>query len=434
MNLCFCREKNYKTIFISLSPNTEKDDVRLALNLMFHPKLWKKGQKIGKIEEDFRKYLGVKHSLSFNSGRSSLMAILEAINVKKGDEVLLQGFTCNSAVVPILQRKAKPVFVDIDNSLNLDPEDLEKKITPKSKAVMVQHTFGCPAEIESILEIVRKNSLFLIEDCAHSLGAKYKGKFCGTFGDAAFFSFGRDKIISSIFGGMAVTSDDNLAKKIEQFKEKLDYPSNFWIFQQLLHPVLIHYLVFPAYRFPSFGKILLVFFQKIKVLSKAVYRKEKKGEVSKYFPKKMANAFAVLALNQFKKLERFNSHRREIAGLYREELERTANFVLPFSEKGSSQDKENVYMRYPVLIKNSDDIIKKARQKRILLNDGWRKSPIVPLDTDIKKMEYIPGSCKNAERVAGTILNLPTHINISQKEAEIVVDFLKKYGTKRNKK
>lgn len=414
-----------KPIFISLSPNTEKDDVRLALKLIFRFDLWKKGKKIKDLEEEFKKYLGVEYTLSFNGGRSSLMAILEALDIKEGDEVLLQGFTCNSAVIPILERKAKPVFVDIDDTLNLDPGDLEKKITSRSKAVMIQHTFGWPAKIEEILKIVKRHNLFLIEDCAHSLGAKYEGRLCGTFGDAAFFSFGRDKIISSVFGGMAVTNNDNLAEKMERFKEKLDYPSGFWVFQQLLHPILVNCLILPAYRFPNFGKLLLVFFQKIKALSKAVHWQEKKGKMPKYFPKRLPNSLAVLALNQFKKLDKFNSHRRRIAKFYEEKLKET-KFILPFSGK------EAVFMRYPILVEDSDKILKEARKKKILLNDGWRKSPIVPPDTDIETMKYVPGSCKKAERVAKTILNLPTHVNISEKEAQRIIDFLKNYDIKRD--
>ncbi len=416
-----------KPIFISLSPNTEKDDVRLAFKLLFCLNFWKKGKEIKKLEEKFRNYLGIKYTFSFNSGRSSLMAILEALEVEEGDEVLLQGFTCNSAVIPILERKAKPVFVDIDDTLNLDPEDLEKKITSRSKAIMIQHTFGWPAEIEEILEIARRHNLFLIEDCAHSLGAKYKGKFCGTFGDATFFSLGRDKIISSVFGGMAVTNNDNLAEKIERFRRRIDYPSGFWIFQQLLHPILVNYLVLPAYRFPNLGKLLLVFFQRIRALSKAVHWQEKEGKIPKYFPKRLPNALAILALNQFKKLDKFNSHRRRIAKFYKERLKKT-KFILPFLR----EREEVVFMRYPILVEDSDKILKEARRRKILLNDGWRKSPIVPLDTDIGAMKYVPGSCRRAEKVAETILNLPTHVNISKEKAQRIIDFLKKYDIKGN--
>jgi len=327
-----------KPISISLSPNTEKDDIDLALKLIFQPRKWKIGVNQSnqyksasqELEEEFKKYLGVKpafakasagkYAISFNSGRAGLMAILDALEVKEKDEVLLQAFTCNSAVNPILYFGAKPVFVDIDETINLDPEDLKKKITKKSKAVMIQHTFGRPAKINEVSKICQKYNLFLIEDCAHSLGAKYKGENCGTFGDAAFFSFGRDKIISSVFGGMVVTNNEKIGERIKEFQEKLDFPSNFWIFQQLLHPILTNYIVLPAYSVNSaLGRTILGLLHILKVLSKGVYKKEKKGEIPEYFPKKLPNALAILALNQFKKLERFNRHRKEIAKIYNRE-------------------------------------------------------------------------------------------------------------------
>jgi len=432
-----------RPISISLSPNTEPDDIRLALKLIFRPWRWKKGRVIAELEEEFKKYLGVKYAISFNSGRSALMAILKCLDLKEDNEVLLQAFTCNAAVNPILNRGAKPVFVDVDDILNLDTDDLKKKITPESKVVMIQHTFGRPAQIEEILKIVKKNNLisskaknqgsaegrflYLIEDCAHSLGAKYKGKFCGTFGDAAFFSFGRDKIISSIFGGMAVTNNDKLAKKIKEFQKKIDYPSNFWIFQQLLHPILTNYLVLPAYGLDAnLGRIFLGIFHKLSILSKAVYKKEKRGKIPKYFPKRLPDALTDLTFNQFKKLKRFNGHRRKIADFYQKNLKNT-NLVLPLNKH--QKDIIPTFMRYPVLTNlNTDKILKEARKRKIYLDDGWRKTPIVPPDTNIEKMKYIRGSCKRAEKVAQTILNLPTHINISFKEAKKIIDFLKRYG------
>jgi dTDP-4-amino-4,6-dideoxygalactose transaminase len=412
----------FPAISISLSPNTENDDIRLAFKLLFQPRLWKKGEAINRLEEEFKKYLGVKYAISFNSGRSALLAILDSLKLKKNDEVLLQAFTCNSAVNPILAKNAKPVFVDVDQTINLDPEDLKKKITPKSKAVMVQHNFGWPAQIEEISKITKEKNLYLIEDCAHSLGAKYQKKFCGTFGDVAFFSFGRDKIISSVFGGMAITNNEEIGEGIKNFRAKLDDPSNFWIFQQLLHPILVNYKILPAYGLNQYlGRILLGLFHQLSILSKGVYKKEKMGQIPKYFPKRLPNALAILALNQFKKLERFNEHRRKIAKFYEENLKE--KFELPLAIK-----EENIlpiFMRYPILIENSDQILKEARKRKIYLDDGWRKGPIVPPDTDISKMEYVFGSCPRAEKIAKSILNLPTHINISQKDAKKIVEFLK---------
>ncbi|MBZ9571993.1 aminotransferase class V-fold PLP-dependent enzyme [Patescibacteria group bacterium] len=421
----FCQ--GFKPITISLSPNTEKDDIDLALKLIFQPKKWKEGPEIKNLEQNFKKYLGVKNTFSFNSGRSAFLAILEALEIGGGDEVLLQAFTCNAAINPILKKGAEPVFVDIDDTINMDPEDLRKKITSRSKAVMIQHNFGWPAKISEILKITKEHNLFLIEDSAHSLGAKFKGKFCGTFGDVAFFSFGRDKIISSVFGGMAVTNNEKLAEKIKEFQERIDYPSNFWIFQQLLHPILVNYLIIPAYGLgPNLGRILLGLSHKLSILSKAVHREEKKGRIPKYFPKRLPNVLSILALNQFRKLERFNKHRREIANFYQKELKNT-NFLLPLAK--AREERVPTFLRYPILLNfDTDEILKKARKRKIYLDDGWRKSPIVPLDTNIEKMRYLSGSCPESEKVAQAILNLPTHINISQKQAKKIADFLKIYG------
>jgi len=414
-----------KPISTSLSPNTEKDDVWLAWKLKFQPWKLKRGEGRKELEMKFKEYLGTETAVSFNSGRSALMAILDALEIKKDDGVLLQAFTCNSAVNPILERGAKPVYVDIDETLNLDPLDLQRKINPRTKAVIVQHNFGWPAKIEEISRIAKNNNLFLIEDCAHSLGAKYQGRFCGTFGEAAFFSFGRDKIISSVFGGMAVASNQKIGERLRRFQAGLSFPSNFWICQQLWHPVLINYLVLPAYGLsPAIGRVVIGILHKVFVLSKAVYKKEKKGKISEHFPKLLPNALAILALNQFRKLERFNEHRRKIAKLYSEELK---NFDLPLAVHFG--ERQPTFMRFPVLVrKNTDEILKEARKRKIYLDDGWRKSPVVPPDTDIEKMDYVMGSCPRAEKIANSIVNLPTHINIFEKDAQTIIDFIKTHG------
>ena len=272
--------------------------------------------------------------------------------------------------------------------------------------------------MDEILEICRQHNLILIEDCAHSLGAEYKNRKVGTFGKGAFFSFSRDKVISSVYGGMAVTNDENLAKKIKDYQEKIGYPSNFWIFQQLLHPVLMNWVILPTYRI--FGKYLLVLFQWLKILSKAVHWKEKRGLKPGYFPKRMPNALAILALNQFKKLEKFNNHRKEIANFYRQELKELSSFESP-------SDYEQIYLRFAVKHPQAHKIIRQAWQKNLLIGD-WYTTPIAPHDTRLDKMKYDKGGCSNAENLAKITLNLPTHINISQKQAQKIIDFLKFYG------
>ena len=259
-----------KPISISLSPNTEKDDVRLAFKLIFKPSLWKKGKAIEQLENEFKKYLGIKYAISFNSGRSAFLAILRGLQLETNKEVLLQAFTCNAASNPIIWAGLKPIYEDVsENDFNIDIKNLKRKLTAKSRVLVVQHTFGLPVNLDEVLQFCKENNLLLIEDCAHSLGASYKGKKVGTFGKAAFFSFSRDKVISSVYGGMVVTDDDELAKKIGDYREKIGYPSSFWIVQQLLHPVLMNRIVLPTYSF--LGKYLLVLFQWLNILSKAVH-------------------------------------------------------------------------------------------------------------------------------------------------------------------
>ncbi len=424
----FCR----KPIFTSLSPNTEKDDIALAFKLISQPRKWINDEKPTivenpslMLENKFKEYLSVKHACAFNSGRTAFLAILKCLNFEPNSEVLIQGFTCNAVVNPILAAGLKPVFVDIDeNTLNISPLDLEKKLTDKSRAVIIQHTFGLPADIEKIQEICQKYNLILIEDCAHSLGALHaygaQGKLLDTFGQAAFFSFGRDKVISSVSGGMAVTNDDQLAQKLKEFQDNLPEPSCCWIFQQLLHPILTNFLVMPLYNFCCLGKWTLICLQKIGLLSKAVSNQEKQGKLPRNFARKMPAVLAIITLRQMEKLKKFISHQRQIAKLYDQNLA-GLDLTLP------SNTNNRIYLRYPLLLKNidTDKILDKARKEKIFLDDGWRKAVIVPPDTNQEKMGYQAGDCPIAEKVARNIINLPTHINISEQKAQRIINFLK---------
>ena len=421
-------ENLFRPISISLSPNVESDDVKLAASLLFkkHVGVSPRRACLGELpttpvlelEKKFREYLRVKAAYSFNSGRAALMAVLAALELERGSEVLLQAFTCNAAANPVIWSGLAPVYVDCDQNYNLSVEDLKKKITPKSRAVMIQHTFGLPAEIDAIQKVCGDHNLILIEDCAHSLGAEYRGRRIGTFGKAAFFSFSRDKIISCVYGGMAVTDDQDLAKKIAAFQEKAGNPSDRWTFQQLLHPVLMDKLILPTYSI--FGKHLLVLFQWLHILSKAIHWKEKRGMRPDYFPKRLPDKLAALALNQFRKLEDFNRHRRKLAELYRKELKNT-DFILP-------DETNNILpacLRFSIRHGNAKNIIKKAWRKNLLLGD-WYRTPVDPFDTLPETVGYKKGSCPNAEAFAGKMINLPTHINIGESEARKILTFIKR--------
>lgn len=412
----------FKTISISLSPNTERDDVRLALCLFFRPWQWKKGSAVDELRKEFSSKFKVGRSFAFNSGRSCLLTALEAIGINQGDEIIVQSFTCNAVINPILKFGAVPVYVDIQKDLNMDISRLSEKISSKTKAVIAQHTFGMPCDIEAIREICKKHNLILIEDCAHALGAKIKDKYCGSFGDLSFFSFGRDKVISSVYGGVLCVNNPDLLEKIKEIHNKTELPSEFWIGQQLLHPILTNLLILPFYNV-FLGKIIMALAINLNLLSKSVTMEENQGRLPSYFPKRMPNALAHLAKHQLDKLNRYNGHRRDLALFYEKELADIQDFEIIF--RNIPAGVEPIYLKFPLINKTKKNILARMKLHNVYLNDGWRDSAIMPPMTELSKMKYSKGSCALAEKISEEIIYLPTHINITINDAKKIVYLLK---------
>ena len=411
-------------IFTSLSPNTEADDIFLALKILISPWLWVKGRAVKELENTFKQWLGVKYVFAFSSGRTCLYVILSSLGLSKNDEVLLQAYTCVAVPNSIIWAGAKPVYVDCEETIfNMSVEDLKKKITPKSKALIIQHTFGRPTKIDQLMAAAKENNLFVIEDCAHSLGAEYQEKKVGTFGDASFFSFGRDKVISSVFCGLLTTNNRELAEKIEARQNSFEYPSRLWVMRQLLHPPVMA-LVKLTYNFFYLGKIFLEVLKRLSIISRAVEPTEKEGGRPPFVLKKMPNGLALLALYQFQKLDRFNAHRRKIAKLYDKELKQL-DIILPQEKKDSFR----IYLRYPIQVNNPKMILRAAKKEGIELGD-WYSSPIAPQGVNYEKVFYKLGSCPVAEKLSGQSLNLPTHIQIKEKDALRIIKFFRSANVK----
>jgi len=166
-----------------------------------------------KLEEEFRKLYGVRYALGVSSGTEALYISLAALGVGPGDEVLLPGYLWTSCISAVIRLGAIPKLVDINDTFNMSPEDLEQKITPHSKVVLVVHMSGLPGDIEDIVDIARKHNLKILEDCAQSNGARINGKPVGTFGDIGVVSFQINKSITAGEGGMIVCNDDHLYKR-----------------------------------------------------------------------------------------------------------------------------------------------------------------------------------------------------------------------------
>jgi dTDP-4-amino-4,6-dideoxygalactose transaminase len=164
--------------------------------------------KVKEFEDQFAQKIGAKNALAVTNCTSALITSLVACSVGPGDEVIVSGYTFFASAAAIVAAKAIPVIVEVDETLTIDPEDFEKKITPSTKAIIVVHMRGVPCDMDKIMDIARKYKLKVIEDCAQAIGGTFKGKFLGTFGDCGCFSFQFHKIITAGEGGMIVTNND----------------------------------------------------------------------------------------------------------------------------------------------------------------------------------------------------------------------------------
>ena len=407
-----------RPIAISLSPNLENKDVLFAFQVLFSPLQFFKGQGIKLLEQWFRQYFDVSYAVSFTSGRGAMVAILRSLGVGKEDEVLLQSFTCVAVPNAIIATGAMPIYVDIVDSLTIDTEDLQKKISKKTKAIIVQYTFGIPADIKEIVRIGKKYNIAVIEDCADVVGGVYENKKLGSFGDAAFFSFGRDKACSSVFGGVAITNNKMLGLAIRQFQKQQDYPSFFWVMQQLFHPIAFFFIL-PLYNFASLGKVLLVVLQKFHLLSLPVLQEEKEGKSLSVFIKKLPNALSCLALFQLKRINEFNQKREVVVEMYLREL-RNSTYKIPYK-------KSFPLLRFPLLVEKRDELIAILKKNGVYIGK-WYAEIIDPKGVDYKKIFYQRGSCPNAEYIATKIINLPTYPTMTGEDVQKIIPLIKKYA------
>lgn len=193
------------------------------------------GPENEKFETNFSNYIGSKYALSVSSGTAALEIAAALAGIKEGDEVLLPAHTFSATALPFLKRKAKLIFVDIDpETFVMDTNDLRKKLTHKTRAVILVHLYGNPVDIAKVLELKKEFNFTLVEDCAQSLGATYNGKKVGSFGDYACFSFNSQKNLTTLGeGGMICLNNDEEAKKVISFRkvgsQKYSEQSSYWL-------------------------------------------------------------------------------------------------------------------------------------------------------------------------------------------------------------
>ncbi len=345
-------------------------------------------------------------ALLLYKGREALTLALKILNLPKESLVAINGFTCFAVYKAVEEANLKPACLDLDLEkfdLNFTPSLLEKEIkkNPNIKVIIIQNTLGYPCDIEKISFICKKNKLILIEDLAHCVGTKYlNGKEAGTIGDFAILSFSQDKVIDAVSGGVLVIRNK---KYLTSDLVSLTHATCEVDFKQQLkdrfYPILTYKI--RAYYGFGLGKLIHFLIKKLNLLSKPM-------QDNLYGLFSLPNWYCQLALIQFNNLTRNFTHRRKIANIYKNNLSKSilTNEINELIEHSSN-------LRFPIFVNKRKDLINHLKSYGIHVSDIW--------------YDDVSPDCPNAQKIASIILNLPTHINISEIDAKLICERINKW-------
>jgi len=337
------------------------------------------GPKVQEFEKRFAKKIGTKYACAVSSGTAGLHLALIAAGIGKGDEVITSPFSFVASANAVLYVDAKPVFIDINpDTYTIDPKKIESAITKKTKAILVVHMFGQAADMDSIMKLAKKHKLKVIEDACESIGAQYKGKNTGTFGESAVFAFYPNKQMTTGEGGMIVTN----SKKIHELCRSLRNQGRAENMQWLDHTQL-------GYNY------------------------------------RMDEMSAALGLAQLKRLDLFIAERRKIAQWYQKHLARHKDMVQAPTIAPENTHTWFVYVVQVVLKGANRDAIMKRLEKK-----GIATKPYVPsihlFGFYRKAFKYKKGDYPNAESVSAKSLALPFYVGLKEKDIYSIVNILLK--------
>lgn len=333
------------------------------------------GEYVEKFEKDFARYIGVKHAVAVCNGTAALHVALAAIGVSIGDEVIVPSFSFVATANCVLYQQAKPAFVDIDSlTYNVNPKEIKRKVTKKTKAIIPVYYAGQPADMDPICEIAERRDIYVIEDAAEAHGALYKAKKAGSLGDMACFSFYPNKNMTTGEGGMITTNNEELAEKMRMIRSHGQ--------DERYHHVMLGY----NYR--------------------------------------MSDIHAALGLVQLKRLDWVIRMKVDKARYYNERIkEMFGDEIRPpqVAPYGT-----HVYMFYSVrfrTMEKRDRAIVKLESRGIETRVSFPCIHLQPLYRDL--FGYNKGFLRVTEEVSDTILCLPMYPHISQKEQDYVLSALR---------
>lgn len=355
--------------------------------------------------------------LSYYRGRVALFALLKALDFSIGDSVAIQAFTCLAVPEAIMAAGAIPVYVDIEPAgFNMDAGVLKRKLTTQTKAIIVQHTYGIPADMDRIASIAAMHGIPIIEDCCHTLASIYKGKTVGSFGKGSFYSFEWGKPVAAGVGGSARIIDPVMRENVgvayagyrspdlfSQARIELQYCAYSLLYRPTLYwPIraLFHWL-------GSLG------------LAESNYNPVGQGRIADDFSLRMAPAVKRRMIKKLQNLESQSLHSQWVSDQYRQRILSSA-VSHPLLPEGC----DTVFARYPLFAKKKTALLSKARRARVELAE-WYATPVHPLtDHELPLVCYETGACPNAETRCKEVVTLPVHSTVRQIDIDRTITFL----------
>lgn len=356
--------------------------------------------------------------VTFYRGRVALHAILKALGVGAGDEVIVQAFTCVAVPEAVIASGAKPVYADIEtDGYNLAPEQLASRMTARTKAIVVQHTFGVPAQIQQIMAIADAAGVPVIEDCCHALASRVDGRLLGAFGVAAFYSFEWGKQLVAGLGGSAVTGDPALLSRLFELQKTHRTPPLVKRVQLELQHAAFTVLSRPEW----YWRVRAVFhlLSKGGVAAGNFHKAEDFSQPSADFAWSMPPKAVRRVRRKSKNLEAICRHSDEVVQQYQTKITTPA-----LTHPSMAASSETCFARYPLRAANKDELLRKAREQRVELA-GWYQTVVHPLDGDaLGQVGYEPSSCPNAEQRSREIISLPTNRRVREEHIDRAAEFL----------
>lgn len=313
---------------------------------------------------------------------------------------------------------AIPNYVDVAaGSPNMDPQDLVRKIGDRTRAVVVQHSFGLPADIVSLAAIARDSKTPLVEDCAHSIASTVDGRRVGSFGVAAFFSYEASKPIFAGIGGSAMINDTALAEKVGADYSEYSEPS--FVDQAQLAALFIAHRV--AYRPSTYWQVRTLFRAVSAMgLIRGNYNKvaDERGPAAD-FSRRMGKLQVGILERALRRLDANTAHRQRIANAYRSAIRGSG-----ITHLSIPPNVDAVFGRYPLIVEQKAALIAGAKRAKVELADFYA-TPVHPLAGDaLRSVNYEPGSCANAEWISSRIVSLPTGPQVDQRQIDRAVEYL----------